>query len=125
MKNDHYKDSKVVEMSKKFICVLAGPYTGNEKPCPDFPNVTCKDVNDSEYDVRTKYFTTDVIWAPQHIFLYPDGKEMFIVYHSHADPQKPSGDRVVNIDRLYFDEDGRLKIKGPTRSPQPMPSGCK
>jgi hypothetical protein len=26
--------------------------------------------------------------------------EMFIVYHTHADPRKPSGDRVVNIDRL-------------------------
>ena len=47
----------------------------------------------------------------------PDGKEMFIVYHSHADPKKPSGERVVNIDRLQFDEDGKLKIKGPTRSP--------
>ena len=55
----------------------------------------------------------------------PDGKELFIVYHSHADPKKPSGERVVNIDRMEFDEDGKLKIKGPTRSPQPMPSGCK
>jgi beta-xylosidase len=55
----------------------------------------------------------------------PDGKETFIVYHSHADPQKPSGERVVNIDRLEFDENGKLKINGPTRSPQPMPSGCK
>ena len=54
----------------------------------------------------------------------PDGTELFIVYHSHADPKNPSGDRVMNIDRLYFDEEGRLKIKGPTRSPQPMPSGC-
>ena len=54
----------------------------------------------------------------------PDGKEMFIVYHTHADPKKPSGERVVNIDRLEFDENGKLKIKGPTRSPQPMPSGC-
>jgi hypothetical protein len=48
---------------------------------------------------------------------------MFIVYHTHADPKKPSDDRVVNIDRIGFDESGKLKIKGPTRSPQPMPSG--
>ena len=54
----------------------------------------------------------------------PDGKEMFIVYHTHADPQKPSGERVVNINRLQFDEEGKLKFKGPTRGPQPMPSGC-
>lgn len=52
----------------------------------------------------------------------PDASEMFIVYHTHADAQKPSGDRVVNIDRIGFDESGRLKIKGPTRSPQPMPT---
>jgi hypothetical protein len=37
---------------------------------------------------------------------------MFIVYHTHADPQQPSGERVVNIDRLEFDENGKLKIKG-------------
>ena len=55
----------------------------------------------------------------------PDGKEMFIVYHTHADAEKPSGDRVVNIDRMGFDEFGKLKITGPTRSPQPMPSGCR
>jgi beta-xylosidase len=53
----------------------------------------------------------------------PDGQELFIVYHSHADPKKASGERVVNIDRLQFDEDGRLKVKGPTRTPQSMPSG--
>ena len=55
----------------------------------------------------------------------PDGTEMFIVYHTHADAEKPSGDRVVNIDRIGFDESGKLKITGPTRSPQPMPSGSK
>jgi GH43 family beta-xylosidase len=55
----------------------------------------------------------------------PDGTEMVIVYHTHADAQKPSGDRVVNIDRIGFDESGKLKITGPTRSPQPMPSGTK
>ncbi len=54
----------------------------------------------------------------------PDGKELFIVYHTHADPKKTSGERVVNIDRLQFDDDGKLKIKGPTRNSQPMPSGA-
>jgi GH43 family beta-xylosidase len=55
----------------------------------------------------------------------PDGTEMFIVYHTHADAQKPSGDRVVNIDRIDFDDSDKLEIVGPTRSPQPMPSGSK
>jgi beta-xylosidase len=53
----------------------------------------------------------------------PDGKEWFIVYHSHANPDHPSGRRVLNIDRIIFDPDGGLKVLGPTRSPQPVPSG--
>lgn len=53
----------------------------------------------------------------------PDGREMFIVYHTHADPAHPeNGQRRVNIDRMEFDR-GRLVIHGPTRSPQPVPSG--
>lgn len=55
----------------------------------------------------------------------PDGTEIFIVYHTHADAANPSGDRVVNIDRVGFDVSGRLVISGPTRSPQPMPSVSK
>ncbi|MGB8980880.1 MAG: glycoside hydrolase family 43 protein [Anaerolineales bacterium] len=53
----------------------------------------------------------------------PDGKELFIVYHIHTDPQKPSGDRQVCIDRMGFREDGSLYVEGPTNTPQPMPSG--
>jgi hypothetical protein len=49
---------------------------------------------------------------------------MFIVYHSHADPKNTRGARVVNIDRVVLDESG-LRIIGPTRSPQPMPSGVR
>ena len=64
------------------------------------------------------------ISAPGHnsIVRTPDGREMFIIYHTHADPQQPSSDRVVNIDRLEFTADGKLCVKGPTRSPQPLPS---
>lgn len=53
----------------------------------------------------------------------PDGKEMFIVYHTHTFPQNPSGNRNVCIDRMSF-ENGIIKINGPTRSPQPLPSGA-
>jgi len=65
--------------------------------------------------------------APGHnsIVRSPDGTELFIVYHSHADPKKPSDHRVVNIDRVEFTADGRIRVKGPTRSPQPLPSGAK
>lgn len=51
----------------------------------------------------------------------PDDSELFIVYHTHAFPKSPSGIRVLNIDRIYFDENGNLKILGPTRTPQPIP----
>ncbi len=63
--------------------------------------------------------------APGHnsLVLSPDDGELFIVYHTHADPAKPSSDRVVNIDRISFDAEGRLRVDGPTRSPQPLPSG--
>jgi beta-xylosidase len=55
----------------------------------------------------------------------PDGTELFIVYHTHADPEHPENQqRTVNIDRLRFTGDGRLQILGPTRSPQPFPSGA-
>lgn len=51
----------------------------------------------------------------------PDGSELFIFYHTHTLPEHPSGNRTVNMDRLYF-ENGILRIKGPTRTPQPAPS---
>jgi GH43 family beta-xylosidase len=54
----------------------------------------------------------------------PDGKELFIVYHTHTFDDKPSGNRNLCIDRMIF-EDGVIKVQGPTRSPQPLPGGVK
>lgn len=51
----------------------------------------------------------------------PDGRELFMVYHAHADPALPRGKRVVCIDRVVFDPDGTLRLVGPTRTPQPLP----
>jgi len=53
----------------------------------------------------------------------PDGQELFIIYHSHADPDNPSPKRILNIDRLVVEPDGRLQVVGPTRTPQTTPSG--
>lgn len=76
--------------------------------------------------------TTDLsrgVSSPGHnsIAFSPDGTERFIVYHRHTDPhvKKPSFDRSVCIDRLVIDPDGRLRVEGPSSSPQPMPSGTK
>jgi beta-xylosidase len=43
----------------------------------------------------------------------PDDSELLIVYHIHTNPKRPSGDRSVCIDRMYF-EDGVLIVDGPT-----------
>jgi GH43 family beta-xylosidase len=52
----------------------------------------------------------------------PDGTELFIMYHAHTFPDKPSGNRAVYIDRVNF-ADGKMVIAGPTKSPQPYPAG--
>lgn len=77
----------------------------------------------------TKYddnplMTTDLangISSPGHnsIVTAPDGNR-YIIYHRHADPDssKPNWDRVVCMDKLYIDSQGKLKIVGPTNKPQ-------
>ncbi len=52
----------------------------------------------------------------------PNGEELFIIYHAHTFPDKPSGNRAVYIDRVYF-INGKMIIEGPTTAPQPYPSG--
>jgi beta-xylosidase len=65
--------------------------------------------------------------GPGHncIIKSPDNTEWFIVYHSHANISKPSGKRILNIDRILFQPDGSIVVKGPTRTPQQLPSGSK
>ncbi|NLF37944.1 family 43 glycosylhydrolase [bacterium] len=53
----------------------------------------------------------------------PDGTELFMVYHTHANMERKGG-RVLNIDRLVFGGEGELKLIGPTRAPQPYPSAA-
>ncbi len=53
----------------------------------------------------------------------PDDKELMMVYHTHATPTAPSGDRNVAVDRMGFRSDGSMFVSGPTRTYQPKPSG--
>jgi GH43 family beta-xylosidase len=64
------------------------------------------------------------ISGPGHnsVTISPNGKELFIVYHIHTDPQKPSADRQVCIDRMGFQDNGLIYVKGPSYTPQDMPS---
>ncbi|PJB65608.1 MAG: glycosidase [Anaerolineae bacterium CG_4_9_14_3_um_filter_57_17] len=68
--------------------------------------------------------TIPEISGPGHnsVTTSPDGSELFIVYHIHTDPQKPSGDRQVCIDRMGFHEDETLYVIGPTDTLQNAPS---
>jgi GH43 family beta-xylosidase len=73
---------------------------------------------------------TKDVSGPGHnsVVTSPDGKELFCVYHIH---KKLTGghERDMAIDRMQIidEPDGsvRLKILGPTRTPQPAPSGAK
>jgi len=51
----------------------------------------------------------------------PDKKEMFCVYHART--QATGNERVVFIDRMMIDADGKLVVNGPTTTNQPYPSG--
>ena len=64
--------------------------------------------------------------GPGHcmVTMSPDSTEYFIVYHTHTDFNHPSGNRNMCIDRLVFQNE-IPHIIGPTRSPQPLPSGVK
>lgn len=72
---------------------------------------------------------TSEVSGPGHnsVVPSPDGRELFCVYHVHHKPEG-GGDRNLAIDRMTLTTapDGRviLKIDGPTRSPQPLPSGA-
>jgi GH43 family beta-xylosidase len=70
------------------------------------------------------FSTIPEISGPGHnsVTTSPDGAELFIVYHIHTDPQKPSGDRQVCIDRMGFREDGTIYVNGPTNTLQEFSS---
>lgn len=69
--------------------------------------------------------STKNVYGPGHnsIIKSPDDSEWFIIYHTHG--SKTNANRILNIDRLIFQKDGTLEVKGPTRSPQPYPSDRK
>lgn len=71
--------------------------------------------------------TADVSGPGHHCFTdSPDGKELFIVYHSHQHLDHPGGPRQLAIDRATFVEgpSPTMRIEGPTISPQPLPAGA-
>ena len=57
----------------------------------------------------------------------PDGSEMYLVYHSHADVTQttnPVANRTPCFDKLVVRPDGSLAVSGPSVYMQPIPSGA-
>ncbi|MFX0099031.1 MAG: glycoside hydrolase family 43 protein [Candidatus Hodarchaeota archaeon] len=75
---------------------------------------------------RQGYLLTKNWWVPGpghcSVVPSPDGEEQFMVYHAKKD-WDVSWAREACIDRLFFNPDGTLQVFGPTRDPQPLPSG--
>ncbi len=57
-------------------------------------------------------------------FPSPDGSELWMAYHSHLDPVKGGSERIINFDRVSFDQEGRLVVAGPSATPQALPAGA-
>ena len=106
-------------------------YSGNHYADPNYGvgYATCDKplglwVKSEDNPLLKSNFTIGVS-GPGHnsIVKSPDEKEWFMIYHSHADPDKPSGKRILNIDRFIIHPDQTITVIAPTRTPQPMPSG--
>lgn len=75
--------------------------------------------------ILTSVGLPDVSGPGHHSFVIsPDDTELWIAYHSHTDVKNPSGDRMVNIARAGFTDNGELYINGPLTSIQPIPSNA-
>ena len=56
----------------------------------------------------------------------PDKSEMYMVYHSHFDvtnTTNPVADRTPCVDKIVFDENGKMLVNGPFVAKQPFLSG--
>lgn len=53
------------------------------------------------------------------VVVSPDGKQMFCVYHARTNASGTK--RVVFIDRMHINTDGKIVVIGPTTTPQPKP----
>ena len=67
---------------------------------------------------------TSSVSGPGHnsVAASPDNTELYCVYHTHIDLVKKGGERMANIDKMGFTEEGVLYINGPTKTPQNYPS---
>lgn len=84
-----------------------GPFTKSETNPILFADETMKNISGTGHN---------------SIVSSPDNTELYCVYHTHMYPQDPNHKREINIDKIIFDKD-KIYINGPSRTPQPLPSG--
>jgi beta-xylosidase len=70
--------------------------------------------NTTEGGIVTGTGNNSITWSP-------DKKEMFCVYHGRT--SATGNNRVVFIDRMKIESDGKLVVMGPNTNQQPLPSG--
>lgn len=58
------------------------------------------------------------------VFPSPDGRELWMAYHSHIDAVNGGDVRKICFDKLAFDGNGKVVLNGPSSTAQPLPSGC-
>ena len=54
------------------------------------------------------------------VLFSPDNNQMYTIYHGRT--EKTGDERVVFIDKMSIDENGRLEVHGPTTEDQPKPN---
>jgi GH43 family beta-xylosidase len=86
---------------------------------PKGPFVKCADNPILNYTPQP-----EAVSGPGHhsVVMSPDDEEIIIIYHSHMDIVAGGGERMINIDRMGFRDDGSIYVNGPTITPQLYPS---
>ncbi|MCB9831518.1 MAG: HEAT repeat domain-containing protein [Planctomycetes bacterium] len=82
MARDHFKNDKVIALSKQFVCVLGSlgehgdedVFPGTDGECRRFGTVTCAEHRQTESEARADIMQTDTVTAPQFVFATPEGK---------------------------------------------------
>jgi hypothetical protein len=76
-----YRDPEVVKISRRFVCLVAGPHTrpldvaNDSETCRRFGVITYAQLQSITAAVRTRYFPGEAeIVAPQHLILDADGR---------------------------------------------------
>ncbi len=75
----HFHDSEVVALSRKFVCLVAsrGSHEAAGGACERFPGVDCAGHVRVESQARMNLLDSDTVTAPQFVFCHPDGRVIF------------------------------------------------